>query len=82
VGPDGDINLENVNGAIDLLVPGDINATFYVETMMGGIDNDFGQEPERESRWVPSQELRFRNGNGSADIHVETLQGGVSIRRQ
>ena len=71
-----------MNGGIDLTVPSDINATFYIETMMGGIDNEFGQEPRRESRWVPSQELRFTNGTGSAEVHVETLQGGVNIRRQ
>ncbi|NKB88236.1 MAG: hypothetical protein GKS06_08455 [Acidobacteria bacterium] len=82
VGPQGEISIENVNGSIDLFVPGSIDATFYIETMMGGIENDFGQEPERESRWVPSQELRFRNGSGSGEVHVETLQGGVNIRRQ
>lgn len=82
VAAEGEIQLENVNGSIDLLVPGSINATFYIETMMGGIENDFGHEPKRESRWVPSQELRFTNGTGNAEVHVETLQGGVNIRRQ
>ncbi len=50
--------------------------------MMGSIESDFGQVPERESRWVPSQELRFTNGAGSGEVYIETLQGGVQIRRQ
>lgn len=78
----GEIDIENVNGSIELVVPGDISANFYVETMMGDIDNAFGQEPRRESRWLPSQELRFTTGTGSAEIQIETLQGSVQIRRR
>jgi hypothetical protein len=78
----GELSMENVNGSIDLTVPADISASFDVETMMGNIDNEFGQEPRRESRWIPSQELSFTNGGGSAEIMIETLQGSVTIRKQ
>jgi hypothetical protein len=78
----GELSMENVNGAIELNVPGDISASFDVETMMGNIDNAFGQEPRRESRWIPSQELSFTNGSGAAEIMIETLQGSVHIRKQ
>jgi hypothetical protein len=82
VGVQGEINIENVNGSIELNVPADIAARFHVETLMGGIENAFGQKPERESRWVQSEELRFTNGAGGAEIRIETLQGGVRIHKQ
>ncbi len=82
VGAGGELSIDNVNGAIELSVPADISASFDVETMMGDIDNAFGQKPRRESRWVPSQELRFTNGGGAAEIMVETLQGSVIIRKR
>ena len=82
VAPGGELNFEAVNGSIDLLLPADVSASFYVETMMGEISNDFGERPRRTSRWVPSQELSFDTGGGDASINIETLQGAVRIRRQ
>jgi len=78
----GQLSMENVNGSIELNVPADISASFDIETMMGDITNEFGQKPRRESRWIPSQELSFTNGSGTAEISVETLQGSVTIRKQ
>lgn len=78
----GELNLENVAGSIELNVPADISASFDIETMMGEIDNEFGQQPRRESRWIPGQELNFTNGTGAAKIQIETLQGSVTIRKQ
>ncbi len=77
-----ELYFEAVNGGIELLLPADVSASFDVETMTGEIVNDFGEQPRRTSRWVPSQELSFRTGSGDADISVETLQGAVRIRRQ
>ena len=77
-----ELEFEAVNGSIEVLLPADVSANFYVETMMGEIVNDFGEQPRRTSRWVPSQELSFRTGDGDADINIETLQGAVRIRRQ
>jgi len=75
---------EHLDGSrnYELNVPADISASFDVETMMGEIDNEFGQKPRRESRWIPSQELSFTNGSGAAEIMIETLQGSVHIRKQ
>ncbi len=81
VAPGADLNFEAVNGSVELLLPADVSASFDIETMMGEIANDFGEQPRRTSRWVPSQELSFRTGSGDADISIETLQGAVRIRR-
>lgn len=73
---------EAVGGSIVLEIPADTSASFDIETMMGRIDNEFGQEAVRESRWVPSSELQFSLGGGDARVTVETLQGSVDIRRR
>lgn len=78
----GELTMENVTGSIELNVPASISASFDIETMMGDIDNEFGQKPRRESRWIPSQELSFTNGGGAAEIRIETMQGSVTIRKQ
>jgi hypothetical protein len=78
----GELNAENVNGSIDLTLPADLSAKVYVETMMGNITNAFGQEPKRESRWMPSQELHFTAGSGAGEIYAETLQGSVTIHKR
>ena len=82
VSPGAQLDFEAVNGSIELLLPADVSANFDVETMMGEIANDFGMQPRRTSRWVASQELSFRMGNGDADIWIETLQGAIRIRQQ
>lgn len=76
------LSFEAVGGSIVMRVPGDAAASFDIETMSGRIENDFGHEPVRESRWVPSSELRFSIGGGGASVSIETLQGSVEIRRQ
>ncbi len=77
-----ELDFENVNGDIDLSLPADVSASFDVETMMGDIVNEFGPEASSSSRWVPSKELSFRTGSGSAEISIETLQGSIRIRHQ
>lgn len=80
--PNAELDFENVNGNIDLTLPADVSASFDIETMMGDIANDFGPEARSSSRWVPSKELSFRAGSGSAEISIETLQGSIYLRRQ
>ena len=70
-----------MNGSVELVLPANVQLNFHVETMMSKIVNDFGEQPRRTSRWVPSQKLSFRTRGGDADINIETLQGAVRIRR-
>ena len=82
VAADADLSFEAVGGNVTLTLPADVSAEFDIETLMGDISNEFGQEPRRTDRYMPSQELSFRNGSGSADISIETLQGTVTLRRR
>lgn len=78
----GRYGFETVGGSVTLYLPEDVSASFDIETMMGGIDTDFGVQPRRTQRWVPSQELRFEVGGGAAKVNIETLQGRVQLRKR
>lgn len=80
--PDGDFSFDAVNGSITLIVPGDVSAVFEVTTFNGGIDNDFGQKAHRTSRYAPGRELEFTNGDGDAQVEINSFNGDVRIKKQ
>lgn len=75
----GRIAAESVNGDVDIEFVGDVSASFDIETFNGDIDNCFGPEPERTSRYTPGLELSFAEGDGDGRVVIETLNGGVTI---
>lgn len=77
-----ELDFETVMGSVDLLLPADVSAEFDIETMTGEIENAFGEAPRSTNRWLPSKELSFSTGGGSAEISIETLQGKVTLRMQ
>lgn len=77
--PDARFKLETVNGSVDLTLAGEIDAEFDVETFNGSIKNCFGPEAERTSDYAPGRSLKFVQGNGSARISIDTLNGRIKI---
>ena len=76
------IEAESVNGSLTLNVPADVSAAFEVTTFNGGIENAFGQKPERVDEYVPGLDLKFSNGGGAADIRLNSLNGRIVIGKQ
>lgn len=75
------ITLETVNGAAELTVPSDLNATVKAETLNGQITNDFGL-PVRKGQFV-GRDLYGRLGSGEAvQIRLNSVNGALSIRRR
>ncbi len=74
------VEMETINGDLTLVIRGEVDAEFDLETFNGDIRTDFGPEPERTSRFAPGTELRFTEGEGSARVIMETLNGGIIIR--
>lgn len=81
---DGDaaINAQSHSGDVVLTLPGNIGARFQVTTFSGEIDNGFGAEPRRVSRYGPGEELNFTSGGGGALVTVKTFSGDVEIERR
>ena len=73
------VNLETVNGAVELRLPSDAVAEISASTVHGGINNEFNIPVNRE-RWVGS-ELRARLGDGGPAVKLSAVNGGIQIRR-
>lgn len=76
------LRAESVSGSITLRLPARVSAEFEIETFSGNIRSDFGERPRRTSEYLPSQELVFRLGGGSARVDVETLSGRISLEKR
>lgn len=80
--PEGDFSFDCVSGSITLTVPGDVAADFEVSTFSGSIDNGFGQKSRKTSRYAPGRELEFQNGDGGAEVKINSFSGDVRIRKK
>lgn len=78
--PAARIEMEAVNGTLSLVLKNEPDAEYTLETFNGRIDNAFGPEPVRTSRFAPGTELRFTTGEGSARVNMETLNGAIILR--
>lgn len=79
LGRDARFDMEAINGDLRLDILGEVDAEFDIETFNGSIDNSFGPDPVRTSKYAPGRELRFTHGDGKARIRIKTLNGGVTL---
>jgi DUF4097 and DUF4098 domain-containing protein YvlB len=77
--PQKSVNLETVNGSVEMNLPSDAVAEISASTVHGGINNEFNIPVNRE-RWVGS-ELRARLGEGGPAVKLSAVNGGIQIRR-
>ncbi len=76
---DGRLDVETVNGGVDIEFAGDVSARFDIETFNGDIRNCFGPNAERVSKYAPGYELKFTEGDGSGRVTIETLNGNLRL---
>jgi len=75
--PRDDIQMESVNGRVELFLPGGTQADVEAETVNGSIRNDFGLEVHK-GKYVGST-MRGSIGSGGARITLETVNGSISL---
>jgi hypothetical protein len=75
----GKLDVDSVNGDVDIEFSGDVSGRFNIETFNGNIRNCFGPEAERTSKYAPGLELEFEEGNGDGRANISTLNGDISI---
>ena len=80
LGDDARFDMEAINGDLRLDILGDISAEFDLETFNGSIDNSFGPDATRISKYTPGKELRFSQGDGNARVRIKTLNGSIHLR--
>ncbi len=74
------ISLNTVNGTVNLTIPSDANATLRADSVNGNISNDFGL-PVRKGQYV-GRDLYGKVGNGDVQIRLNSVNGGLSIKRK
>ncbi len=75
----GRISLHTVNGGITLTLPADANLTLAGSTVNGGITSAF--PVTMQGKWGP-RKFRGTIGNGGRELEIETVNGGITIRKQ
>jgi len=76
------LEAETVSGSVELVLPASISADFDVSTFSGDVENDLGPAAPRKGRYSPEKELSFTTGTGGAKISVQTLSGGIRLRKR
>jgi len=71
------VELNSVNGSVDLTIPSDSNTELEAETVSGGISNDFGLHVNHHN--FVGHDLSGELGSGGAHIKVSNVNGHVEI---
>jgi hypothetical protein len=76
--PVAPINIKNEHGSVDLGLPEHGGFVLDAQTRNGGLENDFGLEPQSEGdkHW-----LSGKVGVGGPQVRVDTSDGDVTIRK-
>ena len=77
----GSLEIDSHSGSVVLLLPDGLSADVEVSTFSGGIENEFGAEAERTSRYAPGKRLRFQAGAGEGRIRVQSFSGTVRLQK-
>jgi hypothetical protein len=76
---DARVEAEGINGEMRMMFEGAVDADFDIETFNGEIDNCFGPKAKSAHQYGPGNELRFREGGGTANVRIKTLNGEVQL---
>jgi len=76
---DGRLDAESVNGDIDVELTGDVSAHFDLSSFNGRIDNCFGPEAKRTSKYAPGWATKFTEGGGDGRVSMSTLNGDMTL---
>ncbi len=76
------LEAETVSGSVELVLPGSVGADFEISTFSGDITNELGPAAPKKGRHSPEKELSFTVGSGGAKVTVQTLSGGIHLRKR
>jgi len=73
------VKIETVNGRVTINLPEDADVEISADTLNGGINaRDFGLETEKG---FVGSDLNGKIGKGSARLNIDTVNGGIKIRK-
>jgi DUF4097 and DUF4098 domain-containing protein YvlB len=74
------IELNAVNGSVELMLPSDANAELSASTVHGSIGNGF-DIPVRRERFTGGSSLRAKLGTGMTLVKLSTVNGSIRLQR-
>jgi hypothetical protein len=78
---DGHYVLTSHNGAIDLAIAGEPDATFSISTFGGELSTEFAVSVSGERGSRRGKRINFSLGGGSAQVELESFNGRITLRR-
>ena len=76
---EGTMDVQTVNGAVDLAFPADLSAEVSGETVNGGIETAF---PITIEKGFGPKSFSGRIGAGGRRLRIETVNGGIRLRKR
>lgn len=76
------LEAETVSGSAEFAFPADLGIDFQVSTFSGDVDNELGPAATKQGRFSPEKELSFSVAGGGAKVTVQTLSGGIRLRKR
>ncbi len=76
----GTLSFETVNGAISVHLPATVGAEVEAETVNGGLSSDFPLTMQPGRSWGPRR-MQGTIGRGGGRLSLETVNGGIELRR-
>ena len=67
------------SGEVKLSLSDKLDANVDVSTFSGDIDDGFGHESHRTSKYAPGRELSYTQGKGTASIEISVFSGDVKL---
>lgn len=74
------IELNAVNGSVELMLPSDANAELSASTVHGNISNGF-EIPVRHARFTGGSNLQAKLGSGLTRVKLSTVNGSIRLQR-
>lgn len=67
------------SGEVKLSLPDDLDANVDISTFSGDIDDGFGHDAHRTSKYAPGHELSYTQGGGKASLEISVFSGDVKL---
>ncbi len=75
----GRLSAESMSGDVTVLLPSNQDGLFKAQSFSGRIRTDFGTVEEADRG--PGSYLKYRSGQGRAEIRIESFSGGISLEK-
>lgn len=81
LGGSSPIELDAVNGAVELTLPSDASAELRASTVHGGITASGFDIPVQRQRWTGGSTLQAKLGTGLTRVKMSTVNGSILLQR-